>query len=94
MDMQSLDLRRSGDRKRVIAAATLTTRAGPLKVRVRDLSPSGARLVTDGRPSPGSDALFSRADLFVACRVVWSNEKETGIQFYRSVDEIAGTSQG
>jgi hypothetical protein len=32
------------------------------------------------------DALFNRGDLFAAARIVWSEGKEAGLQFYREVE--------
>ena len=76
-------------------AATLFTPEGVQKVRVRDLSPCGAKLVAD-RPIDGAtDAIFKRGRLFAAARIVWTNGCETGLRFYRPLmaADIAGAAE-
>lgn len=77
-------------------AATLFTPDGAVAVRVRDLSPGGAN-VTANQSLPGTcDLIFKRGTLFAAGRIVWSDENEGGIRFYRelSADEVAASHSG
>ena len=55
-------------------------------VRVRDFSPSGCQVVSDEALPCGVDAIFQRAGLFAAARIVWSEGKEAGLKFYREVE--------
>ncbi len=83
---------RSGERRRVIMTATLMTREGAYKVRIRDISAVGAQVVAENPIPSGSDTLLKRQSLFAAAEVVWSEGKEAGLKFYRklSPDELAG----
>ena len=78
--------KRASNRTRVVMSATLLTPAGAAKVRIRDISPTGAQVVgVNGIPG-GCDALFKRRSLFAAARVVWADADEAGIQFYRTLN--------
>ena len=77
---------RTAARDRVLLGATLVSPAGSHRVRVRDFSPTGCQVVADAALPSGVDAMFQRADLFVAARIVWSEGKEAGLQFYREVE--------
>ena len=77
---------RAADRDRVLLGATIVSPAGSHRVRVRDFSATGCQVVSDQALPSGVDAMFQRADLFVAARIVWSEGKEAGLQFYREVE--------
>lgn len=77
---------RAAARDRVLLGATLVSPAGSHRVRVRDFSPTGCHVVADDALPSGVDALFQRADLFVAARIVWSDGKEAGLRFYRETE--------
>ena len=77
---------RAAARDRVLLGATLVSPAGSHRVRVRDFSPTGCHVVADEPLPSGVDAIFQRADLFAAARIVWSEGKEAGLQFYREVE--------
>ncbi len=72
-------------------SATLFMPDGALRVRLRDLSTIGAHVIGEIQLPSECDALFKKAPLFVAARVVWSRDKEAGLRFYRelSADELA-----
>jgi hypothetical protein len=82
---------RSGQRRRVIMIATLLTRDGAFKVRIRDISQVGAQVVGAAGIARGSDTLLKRQSLFAAARVVWSEGEEAGLKFYRKLtaEELA-----
>lgn len=75
-------------RTRVLMTATLLTPDGAQKVRVRDLSSRGARVLIEQPISDGSDALFKRGQVFAAASIVWSSRVEAGISFYRQLSSI------
>ena len=77
---------RAAERDRVLLGATIVSPAGSHRVRVRDFSATGCQVVSDQALPSGVDALFSRGDLFAAARIVWSEGKEAGLQFYREVE--------
>ena len=77
---------RAADRDRVLLGATIVSPSGSHKVRVRDFSPSGCQVVSDEALPCGVDAIFQRAGLFAAARIVWSEGKEAGLKFYREVE--------
>jgi len=80
------ECRRKGDpRQRVLMTATLFTPEGVQRVRVRDMSANGARILTQQPLSGAFDAIFKRGSVFAAARVVWSNGREAGLKFYREL---------
>lgn len=82
---------RTEKRTSVLMIGTLMTPDGAHKVKIRDISSTGAHLAGFCRMPDGCDAVFERGSLFAAARVVWSKENEAGIKFYRrlSPSEIA-----
>ena len=74
---------RRNKRTRVVLTATLLTPKGAYKVRIRDISPSGAQVIGVGDIPASCDALLKRESLFAAARVVWSGDNEAGLTFYR-----------
>jgi hypothetical protein len=81
------------NRKKVIMEASLLTPRGLTKVRVRDLSQHGARVTCADSLPAGVDVVLRRADVFAAAQVVWSTEREAGLQFYRAVPGLNATSR-
>lgn len=77
---------RAVGRNRVMWVATVMTRDGSHRVRVCDLSSSGAKVQAERALPCDGDAIFRHGEMFVAARIVWSNEAEAGIQFYRPLD--------
>ncbi len=69
----------------------LFTPDGALRVRLRDLSSTGADVLAETPMLSNCDALFRKGQVFVATRVMWSKDKEAGLRFYRelSVEELA-----
>lgn len=84
---------RAESRTKVLMIGTLMTPEGAHKVRIRDISSTGAHLSSTGRIAEGCDALFKRGSLFAAARVAWSGNDQAGIEFYRNLSptEVAST---
>jgi hypothetical protein len=80
---------RDAGRTRVLLTAIVVARDGATLVRVRDISPAGARVDCDVRLPANSDVIFRRGELFVAARVAWSDQKSAGLRFYRKIEELA-----
>lgn len=78
--------KRAAKRSRVLMTAVLFTPDGALKVRVRDISSTGAYVHADIRMLSECDAIFKKGSLFVAARVAWSRDRDAGISFYRELD--------
>lgn len=79
-------------RTRVLMTAVVFTAEGAHRVRIQDLSATGARVLTDRHIADGRDAMFKRGELFAAGRIVWSEHDRAGISFYRQLcqDELDG----
>jgi hypothetical protein len=75
---------------------TLVTPAGSQKVRLRDISRTGAQVIVEKDPPIGCDAILHRGRLFAASRIAWIKGDEVGLEFYRklSADEIEGILPG
>jgi len=80
-------------RTKVLMSCVLVTPTGAQRVKLRDISRSGAQISAGGRIPKDCDVLFKRGSLWAAARVVWVTGDEAGLQFYRelSADEIEGT---
>ena len=86
-------LTRSDKRTKVLMIGTLLTPEGAQRVKIRDISSTGAHLCSTGLIADGCDALFKRGSLFAAARVAWTGQDEVGINFYRDLSpgEVAST---
>ena len=72
-------------RTRVLMTATLLTPDGAQKVRIRDISQSGAQITAEESLISGCDAVFKRGSLFAAARVSCTKGKEASLRFYREL---------
>jgi hypothetical protein len=72
-------------RTRVLMNAQLVSAAGKISVRIRDLSPTGAHVTSDGALPAHGDLLFCRGQASVAARVVWVRRNSAGVTFYREL---------
>lgn len=72
--------------------ATIITVDGAQSARVRDLTDTGAGIVSDSPLDEGTDIIFNRSNLLVAARVVWARGTEAGLEFYRPIpiEELTG----
>lgn len=87
---------RSPKRTRVLFEAVLLTPEGAQKVRIRDLSASGAKVLTEANVRAACDGLFKRGGLFAAARILWSRDQQLGLRFYRelSPEELESAFNG
>jgi hypothetical protein len=76
---------RSAKRTRVLMIGTLMGPTGTQKVRVRDISNTGAQMIVTREIPVGSDAVLHRGSLFAAARVAWIKGDEVGLEFYREL---------
>jgi hypothetical protein len=90
--VQHRDLRQS-KRRRVLMRATIITVDGAQSARVRELTDTGAVIVSNSPLAEGSDIIFNRGNLLVAARVVCAYGTEAGLEFYRPVpiEELTGS---
>lgn len=65
--------------------AMLVTREGATRVRIRDISATGAQVVGVRGISSNCEALLRRHSLFAAARIIWVNGDEGGLGFYRAL---------
>lgn len=76
---------RAAERDRVLLGATIVCSEGSQPDRVRDLSSTGAHVIS-GRALPSEvDAIFQRGELFPAARIIWASDTEAGLEFYREL---------
>lgn len=79
-------LRRNA-RHRVLLSATLLTTTDEFRVRLRDLSATGAKVEGARLPPPGTDVVLKRGALELFGSVAWREEDHSGIQFEDPVEE-------
>jgi hypothetical protein len=87
------DIRRSrtASRKRVLMTGTLVTADGNQRVRIHDISATGAHVSSEGPLKTKVDVLLKKSSIAAAAWVAWSEEKSAGLKFYRELaqDELA-----
>lgn len=79
------DLRKQ-QRKRVLIHATIIGTDGEHRVRIVDLTESGARVGAGHGLRSGVDVIFKRGMLAVAAHVAWVSRTGAGVKFYRKLD--------
>jgi hypothetical protein len=79
--------KRRAKRNRVLLAARLSTSAGEIDARLRDLSQKGALVECNVVPPTASEVLFSRGSISVPARVAWSSGNRVGLEFAYMIDE-------
>jgi hypothetical protein len=81
---------RGGDGTRVLMSGLVVTAEGRLNVTIRDVSRTGAHVVSRDELPNGSDVLLKRGPLVAAAHVAGVSGKEATLSFYRelSPDEI------
>lgn len=85
MTISGSDLRKQ-QRKRVLMHAVIIGTDGEHRVRIIDLTESGARLAASHGLRSGVDVIFKRGMLAVAAHVAWTTRTAAGIKFYRKLD--------
>lgn len=77
--------RRAAPRTRVSTNARLRTSLAHYHGELWDLSTTGARFVVDNPPKEGIAALLEWDGRDVPCRVIWSGEGMSGLQFEKPI---------
>ena len=80
-------------RKNLFLAATIDGGGGPMAVRVRNLSESGAMLEGAALPQPQTRISMRRGELQVDATVMWVEGERCGIRFDQGIavdDWVAG----
>lgn len=78
---------RAFPRSRVLMTGTLMTPKGAVSVRIRDISAAGAQVWAETPALGECDAILKRGAFFAAARVVRCNERNVGLQFYRTLSD-------
>jgi hypothetical protein len=76
---------RSSHRTRVLMGGILFTPEGVQRVRIRDVSPTGAQVTGETAIPHACDAIFKRGSVFVAAKITRSRQAEAGLEFYREL---------
>lgn len=74
-------------RSRVLMTGTLMTPEGAVSVRIRDISAAGAQVWAETIVRGDCDAILKRGAFFAAARVVHAEERNLGLQFYRTLSD-------
>ena len=90
---------REAERHSVLLSAHLQCGVESVAVRLRNISRTGARVESAVLPPVGSIVRFSRGDLAVSARVVWTGRASLGLEFREAINEKEllvgiGRSQG
>lgn len=78
---------RREQRTRVLMRGTIYAPNGAVTVWIRDISNDGALVSADDPLSVGSDVIFKRGPIFAAAHVAWSKGNNSGVQFYRLLND-------
>jgi len=78
---------RQAKRARVLLAAKLSTPAGEVDCRLRDLSRKGALVECAVVPPVGTEVVFIRGATSVPARVAWAGSDRVGLEFAFMIDE-------
>jgi hypothetical protein len=80
------DERRS-PRFSVLLVARLVTTWGERIVKLRNISATGAMIEGDRIPPPGTDILLQRGALELFATIVWTRDKQAGLEFEATLTE-------
>jgi len=82
---------RTNNRKRVLMTGTLVSADGNQRVRIHDISATGAHVSSDGSMKAKVDVLLKKLPVSAAAWVAWTEDKSAGLKFYRELaeDELA-----
>lgn len=76
-------MKRAGERGRLIWSAVLITRTGPVPARLANLSEGGAKVAIQKPIDGEDDVVLQTKNMFAAARVIWTDNGEAGLEFYR-----------
>lgn len=80
--MTALVSKRDDKRARVFLSAQVETDAGPVSVRIRDISSTGALLDSDQVPAEGETVQLTCGSTSLQARVAWTDRGCFGVEFY------------
>lgn len=80
--MTALVSKRDDKRARVFLTAQADFASGPVSVRIRDLSSTGALLDSDHRPAKGETVTLNCGKTVLRARVAWAERGCFGVEFY------------
>lgn len=83
------DCRRQWPRQLTILSARLLTVTADVPVRIRDLSPGGARIEGAELPMIGTDVLLRRGDAEAFGALAWISGNQAGIEFEEPLEDEA-----
>lgn len=75
------DCRRQWPRQLMILSARLSTVTNDYPVRIRDISPGGARIEGDDLPMIGTDVMLKRGPADAFGSIVWISGNQAGLEF-------------
>lgn len=79
------EIARRGRRAQVYMSGELSTPTGETKVTIRDISASGAHVVSDRPLQNASVVHLKRGSLCATAHVAWVNGNEAGLRFDRAL---------
>ncbi len=80
--MTALVPKRDDKRARVFLSAQVVSGSGPVNVRVRDISSTGALLDSDHVPAKGETVTLNCGATSLQARVAWADRGCFGVEFY------------
>lgn len=80
------ETRRQWPRQLMILSARLVTVANDKNIRIRDLSPGGARIEGADLPAIGTDVLLKRGEFEAFGQIAWISGNQAGIEFDEELD--------
>jgi hypothetical protein len=79
--------RRAKPRRRVMLTARLSTPVSNERVRLRDVSPNGARIEGENLPALGTPVQLTRGTFTVFGQMIWNDGETGGVEFDEPLDE-------
>ena len=83
------DCRRQWPRELMLLSARLLTTTSERNVRIRDLSPGGARIEGIDLPTVGTDVLLKRGGFEAFGTIAWIADNQAGVEFDAELDDEA-----
>lgn len=83
------DCRRQWPRQLMLLSARLLTTTSERMVRIRDVSPGGARIESAEMPPIGTDVLLKRGSFEAFGTIAWIADNQGGIEFEAELDDEA-----
>ena len=84
-----VDCRRQWPRQLMLLSARLITTTSDRAIRIRDLSPGGARVEGTDLPGINSDVLIKRGEFEAFGTIAWLSGGQAGVEFETPLDDEA-----